>query len=48
MVSACASNNFSASSGYLQYRFGQKDALELALPDLTEPATAAQSFKREP
>jgi hypothetical protein len=42
MVSVCASNDFSASSGYLQYRFGQKDALELAFPDLTESAPAAQ------
>ncbi len=35
MVSVCASTDFSSSSGYLQYRFGQKDALELAFPALT-------------
>ncbi|MBK6958114.1 MAG: hypothetical protein IPH22_06735 [Nitrosomonas sp.] len=45
MVSVCASNDFSASSGYLQYRFGQKDALELAFPDLTESAPADQSVQ---
>ena len=45
MVSVCASSDFSASSGYLQYRFGQKDTLELALPDLTESATASQSIQ---
>lgn len=36
MVSVCASTDFSSSSGYLQYRFGQKNALELAFPALTE------------
>lgn len=41
-VSVCASHDFSASSGYLQYRFGQKDALELAFPDLTEAVPASQ------
>ncbi|WP_394809388.1 hypothetical protein [Nitrosomonas sp.] len=41
MVSVCASNDFSASSGYLQYRFGQKGALELVFPDLTESAPAS-------
>ena len=45
MVSVCASNDFSASSGYLQYRFGQKDALELAFPNLTESAPASQSVQ---
>ncbi|MDP1549543.1 MAG: hypothetical protein Q8L97_05210 [Nitrosomonas sp.] len=45
MVSVCASNDFSANSGYLQYRFGQKDALELAFPNLTESAPAAQSVQ---
>lgn len=42
MVSVCASNDFSASSGYLQYRFGQKGALELTCPDLAEVAPASQ------
>lgn len=32
-VSVCASNDFSASSGYLQYRFGP-----LGMPELTFPA----------
>ena len=41
MVSVCASNDFSASKGYLQYRFGQKGALELVFPDLTESAPAS-------
>lgn len=45
MVSVCASNDFSANSGYLQYRFGQKDALELAFPNLTESAPASQSVQ---
>jgi len=44
-VSVCASNDSSASSGYLQYRFGQKGALELAFPDLTESAPASQSVQ---
>jgi len=42
MVSVCASNDFSASKGYLQYRFGQNGALELAFPDLAESAPASQ------
>ncbi|MCG7756711.1 MAG: hypothetical protein LZF63_08645 [Nitrosomonas sp.] len=41
MVSVCASNDFSASSGYLQYRFGLKGAPELVFPDLTKAAAAA-------
>jgi len=45
MVSVCASNDFSASSGYLQYRFGQKDTLELAFPNLAESARASQSVQ---
>ncbi len=45
MFSVCASNYFAASSGYLQYRFGQKDALEMAFPDLTEAALASQSIQ---
>ncbi len=42
MVSVCASNDFSASSGYLQYRFGKGGVLELAFPNLTESAQASQ------
>ncbi|MER0215141.1 MAG: hypothetical protein DU481_02865 [Nitrosomonas sp.] len=41
MVSVCASNDFSASKGYLQYRFGLKSAPELVFPDLTKAAPAA-------
>ena len=43
MVSVCASNDFSASSGYLQYRFGAKGAPELVFPDLTK-ATPVTSY----
>lgn len=43
MVSVCASADLSATSGYLQYRFGQKHALELVFPDLTK-ATPAASY----
>ena len=41
MVSVCASNDFSANSGYLQYRFGLKGAPELVFPGLTKAAPAA-------
>lgn len=41
-VSVCASKDFSASSGYLQYRFGQKNKIELNLPALPRSAPAAQ------
>jgi hypothetical protein len=37
MVSVCASNDISPTSGYLQYRFGQKNAPELIYPASTEP-----------
>ena len=40
-VSVCASADLSATSGYLQYRFGPKGALELAFPDLTQISPAA-------
>ncbi len=42
-VSVCASAELSAASGYLQYRFGPKDALELAFPEVTQ-ATPAASY----
>lgn len=42
-VSVCASAELSATSGYLQYRFGPKDALELVFPDVTQ-ATPAASY----
>lgn len=32
IVSVCASKDISQNSGYLQYRFGQKNALELVFP----------------
>jgi hypothetical protein len=40
-VSVCASADLSATSGYLQYRFGPKGAFELAFPDLTKATPAA-------
>ena len=42
-VSVCASADLSATTGYLQYRFGPRGALELAFPDLTQ-ATPAASY----
>lgn len=42
MVSVCASNDLSANSGYLQYRFGQKSKIELNVPALPRSAPAAQ------
>lgn len=45
MVSVCASTNFSASSGYLQYRFGQKNALELAFPALAGTTRSLQHIQ---
>ncbi|SFF11632.1 hypothetical protein SAMN05428977_105215 [Nitrosomonas sp. Nm166] len=42
MVSVCASHDFSSSNGYLQYRFGEKGALELAFPPLTESTRSSQ------
>lgn len=41
-VSVCASADLSASSGYLQYRFGRKTAIELAFPVLPPSAPAAR------
>ncbi len=42
IVSVCASNDFSFSNGYLQYRFGQKSALELVFPTLIEVTGRSQ------
>jgi len=42
IISVCASNDFSASSGYLQYRFGQKNAPELIFPSLIQSAKSSQ------
>lgn len=36
IVSVCASKDISQNSGYLQYRFGHKNALELVFPASTE------------
>ena len=41
-VSVCASNDFSANSGYLQYRFGQQSTPELVFPVLTESTPVSQ------
>lgn len=41
-VSVCASNDFSANNGYLQYRFGQQNTPELVFPVLTESAPVSQ------
>ena len=41
IVSVCASNDISPTSGYLQYRFGQKNAPELTFPASTEPSRHA-------
>jgi hypothetical protein len=38
IVSVCGSKNISQNSGYLQYRFGQKNAPELIFPASTEPS----------
>ena len=38
IVSVCASKDISPTSGYLQYRFGPKNAPELVFPASTEPA----------
>lgn len=32
IISICASSNFSVENGYLQYRFGKQDKIELTLP----------------
>jgi hypothetical protein len=40
IVSVCASKTISASSGYLQYRFGPKGAPELILPATKIPLNA--------
>ncbi len=42
IVSVCASNDFSADSGYLQYRFGPFGIPELMLPALSAPVPASQ------
>jgi hypothetical protein len=34
VASICASKNISNSEGYMQYRYGRKDSLDLAYPDV--------------
>lgn len=41
-VSVCASNDLSANSGYLQYRFGQPGRIELNLPALPQSVPVNQ------
>ncbi|OQW40761.1 MAG: hypothetical protein A4S08_03875 [Proteobacteria bacterium SG_bin4] len=41
-VSVCASNDLSANSGYLQYRFGQSGRIELTLPTVPQSTPNAQ------
>ena len=43
IVSICASNNFSAHDGYLQYRFGKKGKIELVLPVSESSSQAIQA-----
>lgn len=43
VASLCASKDISKSAGHLQYRFGQKDKLELSYP--AETAKPAQLFE---
>ncbi|WP_295623965.1 hypothetical protein [uncultured Nitrosomonas sp.] len=43
-VSVCASNDFSANSGYLQYRFGPLDMLELSFPTVNDASAPATQF----
>lgn len=38
-VSVCASNNLSSTKGYIQYRFGKKQNIELQFPDKLEHPT---------
>ena len=33
LISVCASENLAANAGYVQYRFGTKEKLELSFPD---------------
>ncbi|WED44470.1 lysozyme inhibitor LprI family protein [Legionella cardiaca] len=40
-ISVCASKNLSATSGYMQYRFGQKDNIEMSYPSSKVPANKA-------
>lgn len=42
IISLCASKGLSATNGYIQYRFGKKDAIELIYPtNQTMPASKA-------
>ena len=46
-LSICASKHFSSSSGYLQYRFGRKGALEMVIPKTTEHSDSNPKSGRE-
>jgi len=37
MISICASQGFSATTGYVQYRFGTPDKIELTYPETPSP-----------
>ena len=41
IVAVCASHDLSPTSGYVQYRFGPKNAPELTFPAATEPSSRA-------
>lgn len=46
LVSLCASRDFSANKGTLQYRFGLPDKVELAYPQTPQPAQGHFHFSR--
>lgn len=48
IVSICASSKLSLNSGYLQYRFGPKDAPELLQPDPATPPKTSATAKAFP
>lgn len=43
IVSVCASSDLSPNSGYLQYRFGERNAPEFIFPVSAEPANRIQA-----
>ena len=43
IVSVCASSDLSLNNGYLQYRIGQGNTLELILPNSTKPGQHIQA-----
>ncbi len=48
IISLCASSDVSASKGYLQYRFGKLDSIELAYPEQQEPPKGNFWYSSEP